>query len=81
MNPFKPSAKVIGPIGGKSMVDLIRDVRAGRLKPADVPDGVRRVVVMFAKTLPDAAIAEPKGQPVDHHRVEGLGPIRHTRSA
>jgi hypothetical protein len=70
----------VGPIPGKNMVDLIRDVRAGTLKAADLPEGIRKRVVYFAKTLPQAAVSAPVAA-VDYHRPQGHGPIRRTRSA
>jgi hypothetical protein len=63
------------------MVDLIRDVRAGRMKPADLPDGVRKRVVDFAKTLPAAALEVPAKAPVDFHRPQSTGTVRRVRSA
>jgi hypothetical protein len=71
----------VGPIPGKNMVDLIRDVRAGRLKPADLPDGLRHRIMTFAKTLPAEALTVPAKVPIDHHAVQSFGPIRRTRSA
>lgn len=69
------------PIPGKNMIDLIRDVRAGTLKEADIPDGLRKRVMSFAKILPASALEIAAKHPVDHHRVQSVGATRRVRSA
>lgn len=71
----------VGPIVGKTMIDLVRDVRAGKLKPADLPDGLRKRIVNFAKTLPTEAVVIPVKQPIDYHAMSSFGAIRRVRSA